>query len=259
MGKNIIDRLFESGTKPQGEQGHNQITRMVNKIGLFVILIMIPHMLLTIYFHSTLATLVQLMTILAVGFTLFLNSKHYLNLTRIFALLIGNFHILAMVLIFGLKCGVDFYFPAAIIAPLFFYTFKELRYIFFFGTLTIITALLTHILGFHLEPLVRGSEKLITTFFYLSLAGSLLIVFMFVLHFYIELQKAHDEVSILSGLLPICSSCKKIRDDRGFWIQVESYIRDHSEAEFTHSICPECTKKLYPQTFERIGNMEKLK
>ena len=60
-----------------------------------------------------------------------------------------------------------------------------------------------------------------------------------------ELQDALAEVKKLRGFLPICSSCKKIRDDKGYWTQIESYIRDHSEAEFTHSICPECTKKLY--------------
>jgi signal transduction histidine kinase len=61
-----------------------------------------------------------------------------------------------------------------------------------------------------------------------------------------ELQAAMAEVKILSGFLPICAACKNIRDDKGYWNQIESYIRDHSEAEFTHSICPDCTKKLYP-------------
>ena len=61
-----------------------------------------------------------------------------------------------------------------------------------------------------------------------------------------ELQKALSEVKTLSGFLPICMSCKKIRDDKGYWEQVEVYIRDHSEAEFSHGICPECFKKLYP-------------
>ncbi|HIJ77889.1 MAG: hypothetical protein OEY01_01100 [Desulfobulbaceae bacterium] len=61
-----------------------------------------------------------------------------------------------------------------------------------------------------------------------------------------ELQKAQAEVKILSGFLPICSSCKKIRDDQGYWSQIEEYIRDHSEAEFTHSICPDCVNRLYP-------------
>ncbi len=54
------------------------------------------------------------------------------------------------------------------------------------------------------------------------------------------------EVRTLSGLLPICASCKNIRDDKGYWNQIESYIHKHSEAEFSHSICPECAKKLYP-------------
>lgn len=64
--------------------------------------------------------------------------------------------------------------------------------------------------------------------------------------FYEEKEKALQEVKILSGFLPICASCKKIRDDKGYWNQIESYIRDHSEAEFSHGICPDCAKKLYP-------------
>lgn len=60
-----------------------------------------------------------------------------------------------------------------------------------------------------------------------------------------ELQEALSKVKTLSGLLPICSSCKKIRDDKGYWNQIESYIKRHSEADFTHSICPDCTAKLY--------------
>jgi hypothetical protein len=61
-----------------------------------------------------------------------------------------------------------------------------------------------------------------------------------------ELQKALSEVKQLSGLLPICSHCKKIRDDKGYWNQIEAYIQDHSDAEFSHSICQECAKKHYP-------------
>ncbi|MFC1488923.1 GAF domain-containing protein, partial [Thermodesulfobacteriota bacterium] len=61
-----------------------------------------------------------------------------------------------------------------------------------------------------------------------------------------ELQRALSEVKTLRGLLPICASCKNIRDDKGYWNKIESYIIDRSEAEFSHSICPECAKKLYP-------------
>jgi AmiR/NasT family two-component response regulator len=64
-----------------------------------------------------------------------------------------------------------------------------------------------------------------------------------------ELQDTLDKVKTLSGLLPICSSCKKIRDDKGYWNQLEVYIRDHSEVEFSHGLCPECAKELYPEIF----------
>jgi PAS domain S-box-containing protein len=61
-----------------------------------------------------------------------------------------------------------------------------------------------------------------------------------------QLQEALSQVKKLSGFLPICAACKKIRDDKGYWNQIEAYIRDRSEAEFSHSICPECARKLYP-------------
>lgn len=69
-----------------------------------------------------------------------------------------------------------------------------------------------------------------------------------------ELQAALDQVKQLSGLLPICASCKKIRDDGGYWHDVAVYIRDHSEAEFTHGICPECAEKFYPEFVNRRKN-----
>ena len=68
-----------------------------------------------------------------------------------------------------------------------------------------------------------------------------------------QLQEALADVKTLSGLLPLCSSCKRIRDDQGYWQQIEAYIRDHSEAEFSHSVCPECAKKLYPEVFDKEG------
>ncbi len=60
-----------------------------------------------------------------------------------------------------------------------------------------------------------------------------------------ELKTALGQVKTLKGLLPICASCKKIRDDKGYWNQIESYITTHSEAEFSHGICPECARRLY--------------
>ncbi|MRR14988.1 MAG: hybrid sensor histidine kinase/response regulator [Deltaproteobacteria bacterium] len=64
-----------------------------------------------------------------------------------------------------------------------------------------------------------------------------------------SLREALARIKTLSGLLPICASCKKIRDKEDNWVQIESYIRDHSEANFTHGVCPDCAAKLYPKAF----------
>ncbi|MFQ3547864.1 MAG: response regulator [Termitinemataceae bacterium] len=62
-----------------------------------------------------------------------------------------------------------------------------------------------------------------------------------------ELQAALDRVKTLEGIIPICSSCKKIRNDDGYWMQVERYITEHTGAMFSHSVCPACAAKLYPE------------
>ncbi|PKN76693.1 MAG: hypothetical protein CVU51_17365 [Deltaproteobacteria bacterium HGW-Deltaproteobacteria-1] len=64
------------------------------------------------------------------------------------------------------------------------------------------------------------------------------------------LREHEYEIKRLRGMLPICSSCKNIRDDKGYWNQIEVYIKEHSDAEFSHGICPECIKKLYPDLID---------
>ena len=66
-----------------------------------------------------------------------------------------------------------------------------------------------------------------------------------------QLQAALDNIKTLKGLLPICANCKKIRDDKGYWNQIEAYVRDHTDAEFSHSICPDCAEILYPEILFR--------
>ena len=67
-----------------------------------------------------------------------------------------------------------------------------------------------------------------------------------------KLKEAMGKIKTLDGLLPICANCKKIRDDKGYWQQVEQYVRNHTQAEFTHGLCPDCTQKLYPEIADRI-------
>lgn len=67
-----------------------------------------------------------------------------------------------------------------------------------------------------------------------------------------NLEKALSEIKTLRGILPLCSFCKKVRDDEGYWEQVDIYIRKHSEADISHGICPECFKKQYPDCYKRL-------
>jgi PAS domain S-box-containing protein len=65
----------------------------------------------------------------------------------------------------------------------------------------------------------------------------------------LEHLDALSKIKTLSGMLPICSSCKRIRDDAGYWTQIETYLNEHSEAEFSHGMCPECAEKMYPEYY----------
>ena len=72
-----------------------------------------------------------------------------------------------------------------------------------------------------------------------------------------ELKQALENVEQLKGFLPICASCRKIRDDQGYWNQLEAYLGEHADLKFSHSICPECTKILYPNMKLSDGHQER--
>ena len=74
-----------------------------------------------------------------------------------------------------------------------------------------------------------------------------------------QLQDAFDRIKTLTGLLPTCSSCKNIRDAEGNWVQMELYIQEHSSARFSHGLCPQCAKKLYPEVFDKMLKVDSIK
>ena len=83
------------------------------------------------------------------------------------------------------------------------------------------------------------TKDLMKNVFFLGSAAIITIIIQ------LTLFKFSRRVKVLEGLLPICAKCKKIRDDKGYWNQIECYIRDHSEADFTHGLCPDCIEELY--------------
>lgn len=68
-----------------------------------------------------------------------------------------------------------------------------------------------------------------------------------------ELGQALEEIKTLRGILPICANCKKIRDDQGYWQQVEVYVHEHTDAQFSHGLCPDCIRKLYPDMDDELN------
>jgi len=102
------------------------------------------------------------------------------------------------------------------------------------------------------EDLTERIEYIITSSVFVCIA--LIVPFWIIVRDFSRLEKttarlqgALDNIRALEGLLPICANCKNIRDDDGYWHQVEVYIRNNSEAEFSHGICPTCAQKLYPE------------
>lgn len=69
----------------------------------------------------------------------------------------------------------------------------------------------------------------------------------------VELEESLSEIRQLKGIIPICASCKMIRNDDGYWQKVEVYVQRHTDAQFSHSICPDCTEKLYPEIAKQIN------
>ena len=72
----------------------------------------------------------------------------------------------------------------------------------------------------------------------------------------VELREALAKVKTLSGLLPVCANCKKVRDDQGYWNLIELYLEDHSEVDISHGICPDCARELYPEVYESLKARE---
>lgn len=108
------------------------------------------------------------------------------------------------------------------------------------------------------ESLTERLEYLITSSVFVCIA--LIIPLWIIIRHFSRLEKtterlqlAIDNIKTLEGLLPICSNCKNIRDDDGYWQQVEVYIRQHSKAKFSHSICPKCAHQLYPDLLNEIN------
>jgi hypothetical protein len=185
---------------------------------------------------------------LTVSFFLIITTYLFIKKISIFipiALSMTSFYIMAVYLfISGGASGTGIFWLFVI--PVIFFFFLGIRY----GSALFLLQYVSVILLFFASKAgylaIYYDEKTILFFLIVSIFESIILF----IHERI-LDNYLSQIRTMRGLIPICASCKNIRDDKGYWKQVEVYIQEHSEADFTHSICPDCARKLYPDIFDK--------
>jgi len=174
----------------------------------------------------------------------------------------------------GLFAGGVFLFPVVAMLSAVFYSRKTVITVTVLSIICMVlmaSGFLSGIINLNYTPQLLLSSQgnwltyIISFGFAISVIASTIVIYKQTMkHLLHTLQEQHDEleqalkdVKQLSGLLPICSACKKVRDDNGYWNEIEEYVQSHSNADFSHSVCPDCLDDLYPQLADRIR--EKMK
>lgn len=185
---------------------------------------------------------------LTVSFFLIITTYLFIKKISIFipiALSMTSFYIMAVYLfISGGASGTGIFWLFVI--PVIFFFFLGIRY----GSALFLLQYVSVILLFFASKAgylaIYYDEKTILFFLIVSIFESIILfIHERILNDYLS------QIRTMRGLIPICANCKNIRDDKGYWKQVEVYIHEHSEADFTHSICPDCAKKLYPDIYNK--------
>lgn len=185
---------------------------------------------------------------LAVSLFLIITTYLFIKKITIFipiALSMASFYIMAVYLfISGGASGTGIFWLFVI--PVIFFFFLGIRYgsaLFLIQYISVIILFIASKAGY---LTIYYDDKTVLFFLIVSIAESVILF----IHEKI-LSNYLSQIRTMRGLIPICANCKNIRDDKGYWKQVEVYIQEHSEADFTHSICPDCAKKLYPDIYDR--------
>ena len=202
---NMFSRIVVLGVTPDGSVSVNRRVRLINQVCLVCVFAIVSHLAITLLYGLAYPSWVQLGALLFLSLAIALNARGYIGSARFLALVIGNLHIFNMVILLGLESGVYFYYSTCLIAPLFFYSSDESRYYISFACLTIILAVLNHIIARYQPSLIDAPEGMLIGFFYLSLVCSMVIVFGFTFYFYretsraeVKLLKANKKLSTLS-------------------------------------------------------------
>lgn len=250
--------IMNVGTEKLSEEDATHI-RIVNLISLIVIFASFLYLIFYLNIKAVVPGIVNIIAILLYSATFFFTYKKKHRLAKIWIFSAYMLHMFFLTsIVFTKETGFHFYYivvpsMAFLIADHEKYKDKIIISTFAFFLFFICEVIENTSHYVTLSPDVN--RILYLSSFSVAFLGSLFVVFMFRLNirrYYKEqrrlieeLQAALQEVKTLKGFIPICSSCKKIRDDQGYWNKIESYIQERSDAKFSHGICPECSDKLY--------------
>jgi hypothetical protein len=218
---------------------------VLDRVVLFNIIVLV-YLLTAVPFsimHAARGTYLLAFFLLA-GSALLIGIREYLRITRRHraSFVAATFLILPIFLINYITGGVNNN------GPLWYYTYPMVALILVGPLLGSVAAVLLLLISILLlvEPFDALMMTTYSSEFLLRFFMSYSIVLFLAFSYEFQKYRTRKQIKRLSSLLPICSNCKNVRDDRGYWNEIEAYFAEHSKAEFSHSICPECAKKLYP-------------
>jgi len=253
-----IKQLINIGTNGLPEKEARR-TRVVNMMCICTVSFPFLYSLLYLYIGTYIPMTLNWFVIILYGLTFYMNHKRKRELAKIWLLSIYTLHLFVLTkIIFSAATGVHYYYM--VLPPISFLIFnynqvleKILACVF-----PIAMFVLCDSLDFF-SPLVSLSAET-SKMIHLSSILFMFIGLIFIIYLFSNdikenedtleesirnLEQAMSEIKTLKGLIPICSTCKKIRDDKGFWNNLEAHIQKHSHATFSHGICPDCADEMY--------------
>lgn len=254
----IILQILNLGTEglPEKQAIYVQILNLLSVIVIFVSILYLGFYL---FLGQMVPGLINVAAILLYSLTFFWTYKKWFHLARLWIFSIYMAHLLLLTLIvFSKDTGFHFYYlmiPALIFLLFENRAIKQAIGLSIVSILLFFTCEMVEIGNPYIDLPQAANRILYLSSILIAILGSLFILFMVTFNIrkyeeeqsrlFQDLQTALSEVKTLKGLLPICASCKKIRDDKGYWTLLESYIEEYSEASFSHGVCPECSETLY--------------
>jgi len=260
----MINKILNIGTEGFSEKDLGKI-RSVNMMAIITMSSTLSYMLIYLFLDLKKVVFISILFILIYGSSFIITAFRKYRIAGIMIFLVYMVHVVLFAsVIFNKNTGFHFFLFA--VPPITFVVFNYENFI----AKGLISATALGLFFFcEFYPgfaLYNKLSETITYIFYLSAIIEILIGLSIIVIIYTRsikkyderqkeminsLQKALSEVKELKGLLPICSSCKKIRDDSGYWNQIENFISEHSDAEFSHGLCPDCAHTLYPDLFDK--------